>query len=728
MVRSALALAYTASMLMAAIGIFASPGVIGHTEHLESVLYVMTVGVFLVVSILLASRRLDSLTPGHRAILTGANLVAVTLVLAVGRLLFTSGGSTAMRASFVVGAATIGLANLVALPLLSGRRWRLDLTQYRGLTLLGLLFLGLFALFAPASAYHLHELLTTLVLGLDLAFLLVPRVSAPRLVSRAADVTAIVLIVLLASDVNAYGDEHRLDQDFYLGPVNAVLHGNPMLVTTFAQYGVGVMYFLAAIFKVIPLGYGGFQLVNSVMTCIEFVLIYCVLRLACRDQRLAIVGIAVCLVANLLTGIEPVVDYASTGPLRFGPTWLLIFLAVARASARPGRRAAFNLSLAVLVAIAAVWSFETFIYTFSAIVAVDVLEAALGAGSPRERLARALRRVALVVATAGASQIVFALLTRAFAGAWPDWGSYLAYVRLYGWEGYGDLLIETWSPGFLIAALYVISIAALVFVVATRPAFAGRNRVPLIAISGATAYGIASFTYFIGRSHPNNLHHIAPPAIVVVVIWVGLMTEAGARWPTRNRAIVVACACWAAAALGANIALQPATVFHGVRPLFGPGVDASFEPIRRLADEKPDNSRSVTAARLVNRYAPGQRQAVVVLGGGSQTATLIRVDRANPLPIVDPLQDALLPARTLSRIDSNLARLEPGATLVTLRSYLRAESPTAAAALPGSLFGQPDRFQITVLSKILEGFRYRVRLVTHSGLVVIRLESRRKVR
>ena len=85
-----------------------------------------------------------------------------------------------------------------------------------------------------------------------------------------------------------WGDAQLTHQNFYLGPTNELLHGRTMLVDMFSQYGVGVMYFLAGIFSVVPIGYGTFSIVNSALFALEIVALYAVVRLATRSQLLAV--------------------------------------------------------------------------------------------------------------------------------------------------------------------------------------------------------------------------------------------------------------------------------------------------------------------------------------------------------------------------------------------------------------------------------------------------------
>jgi len=39
-------------------------------------------------------------------------------------------------------------------------------------------------------------------------------------------------------------------------------------------------------------------------------------------------------------------------------------------------------------------------------------------------------------------------------------------------------------------------------------------------IFGLTLFGIAQYTYFLGRSHPNNLYHIATTTVIIAGYWL----------------------------------------------------------------------------------------------------------------------------------------------------------------------------------------------------------------
>ena len=104
-------------------------------------------------------------------------------------------------------------------------------------------------------------------------------------------------------------------------------------------------------------------------TRLEFALVYGVLRLACRSQLVAVIGLAVALVANLVVPLPPYIAYPSTGPLRFGLPWVVIFAGTLRADRRASASSSTRQCCST-VGVAAVWSAETFVYSLAAYAAI----------------------------------------------------------------------------------------------------------------------------------------------------------------------------------------------------------------------------------------------------------------------------------------------------------------------------------------------------------------------
>lgn len=109
-----LALAYGTTMVLGTAAVLTSPHVIGHTEHLETLVFVLSFGLFLPVSVLAARARSVGLEAHDHYALAVANLGAIALLLVIGRAAFNSGGSPALRKTVFVGASLIAAANVAA--------------------------------------------------------------------------------------------------------------------------------------------------------------------------------------------------------------------------------------------------------------------------------------------------------------------------------------------------------------------------------------------------------------------------------------------------------------------------------------------------------------------------------------------------------------------------------------------------------------------------------------
>ena len=113
---------------------------------------------------------------------------------------------------------------------------------------------------------------------------LVARTFSPR-VTRAIDGLTVLLVALLVLDLDFHVDPAH--SNFYLGPTTDLMLGKSLLVDINAQYGVGVIYFLAALFeaRLAPFSYQGLSLVVSVLYAIQFAAVYWLLRWLTKSVR-----------------------------------------------------------------------------------------------------------------------------------------------------------------------------------------------------------------------------------------------------------------------------------------------------------------------------------------------------------------------------------------------------------------------------------------------------------
>ncbi len=653
---------------MFAISAAAVIAVFGQSKPVERLGYFLAALVVVPLSVTLAWRRQRAGSGGgRRQTLAAATLAATAGVLCLVRLLATPttgaiGTSLLLVVALVAARAAVALAGRLV-PAAWLRR-----AAKGALVAMPVLLAAAAAPFVPPPTRSLPDVAVALAAGLA-AFYLVrahgARRDLPRAWTRALDVAVLAACTLVVVYLGRPTYGLVINHDYFLGPTLDVLHGHPMLVNTFSQYGVGMFDALAALFLVVPMGYGTFTLLLSGLTALLFAVLYTVLRWSAGSLLLAAAGVTVAVTLNVFGQINFYADYPSTGVLRFGLPWLVILCSLA-AVRTPRRRRLFDALVLATVAVAAVWSGEAGVYCLGTAVALACLDAAVAQAGARERLLRGARGVGRLVAASVCGVLAFTVVTRVAAGAWADWGGYLEYIHLYTLGGFGDLPIEPWSPGLALGGMYAVSAIALVLLVAVRPELVRDRAVAFRAATGLTALGALVYTYFLGRAAENNLLHISPPAVALLFVWLGL---ARATFDSR---VAVAVASATVVALGVVIVasergdISQKYPFTALAAVVGraPSLDTELSTLWHNPVVEP-------AAAQVVRFVgslPGPRTSVTLLVTPNvATEALVRLGRANAVGSSNPCQESLS-QRGPERAAQEVRALRPGGVVVISES------------------------------------------------------------
>jgi hypothetical protein len=551
-----------------------------------------------------------------------------------------------------------------------------------------------------------------------------PRVWRRRLfdVGFCVVLAMVVFEVKLPMQFEAFVHHH----DFYLGPLNDMAHGRTMLVDIWAQYGVGVYYALLAALSVLPLNHGGLVLLLGTLTAAQYVLVYATLRTAVRSHALVIAAVVAAVMTNVFANLGPYAGFPSIGPLRFGPPYLVVAAAVA-AARWPQCARAMRVGQLAVIAIAAVWSLETFMYTAGTWFALTAL---LAFGRTRAGLRVFVRELAAAAVVSAAAVLAVTIGTRVAAGAWPDWSGYLAYIRLYSVGELMMLPIDFWSPALLMAAAIFLSAVGLVSVArdervrASGPVLAG--------LAGFTGFAVSSFTYFLGRSHPNNVLNLMVPICALGCLWASIFLAPREQGHRAGRMVPVAFVLVVAASLtayGVPGAVQrwPQTAFAQAVPFAdghlpgngGLSLRTSFEDL--WAGRIYDDSIVDNGAVLLQRYDPGDGPALVVVPQPAgrmwvTTEILLKARRVNLLPISNPEEDTLVISREWPRIVAAIGAVPDGTILLT--STLPPQ--TDPLALQRSLGELLQRTR----AELQQRFYFQVLESSPDGLQVVRLHPR----
>lgn len=682
--------------------------------------------------------------PALVSALVAALALAILLVKASALLPWDDGTPTVLVAVALWGA----LAACVLVRAARSRPWepahRLAGSESRVRLLAGLLVLG--------TVVSVGELKTVSPLGLAVALVLALAVLADwaRMRRRAVrgrlgvalDVALGALVLLAVPDVvifpPAAGIPNLLTRigimqfhhDFLLGPANQLLAGGTLLVDQpVSQYGVGSIYALAGWFHIAPVGYGTLGLFDGLFTALVWVAGYAVLRLARCPRPLAAGAVAVGVVVLVYNFAYPVGGIPQQGPFRFGLPMGVLLAAVAGARFPRRARVANACALGVL-AVASLWALEAFVYSLLVYATVVVTHA--GIAPPAGRWRRLLREAVVVLGVVVAAHVLFALATLLGSGSLPDWGQYAAFVRAFllgGEAGSITYGFPRWPPGLAVAVLYGVSALALALLVRRRPDLTEREPSATIAVAGATAYGIALFSYADNRSGTYLLLYVALPALLVAALWLSILLResSGASTATRRAAlafslsvaVVLVGTAWPAA--GAHF--SDSALARAV-----PGGKGLRPALERLWHLPPIDPRSPVGERLIARYMPKRNRALVLVTPDLGTEILVRSRRANELPLGDPIGESFVSQSRLGVLGDAVARLRPGERMLMDRATLAALATLRAhpSADPLKLFAHTAQAPLEgwALQRIERRFALRPIHRDPTGLVVVELGRR----
>ncbi len=662
-------------VMLLAIGAAAVIVLFGQSKPTELLSYLLAILVVAPLSVVLAWRRWrPDATDEHQQIIAFATLAATASVLCLARLLALPADGPLDTSLFLLLALVAARVALALCAHLLPTNWPRWFPAGAAIAATPVLLAAAAAPFVPPATLSALDIAVALTAGLATLYALGAygdRRSPPRRYTRVFDCTVIALSTLVVVYLGRPVRELALNHNYFLGPAGDIIHGHPMLVDTFSQYGVGMMDALAAVFLVIPIGYGTFTLLLSALTALLFAGIYTVLRWSTESLPLAASGLAVAVTLYVFGQIDVYAFFPSTGVLRFGLPWLVILLSLAsvRSTREHGgtrRKRALDWLVLATVALAAAWSGETAVYCLGTAGALACLDAAITDTSPHQRLRVATRGIARLLAASALGLLTFTLLTRVTAGAWANWGAYLEYIRLYTTGGLGAERISPWSPGLALGAMLAVSAITIVLLALTRPALIRQRTVAFHAATGLTALGTLVYTYFLDRAAPNNLIHISPPAVTLLFVWLGITRS------TLTHRTATAIATATVIFLGAMIITSEHTnITHkyphtALAALLGnaPPLTTEIHTLWQNPIVDP------TTTHIVNFIIPlwnKHTTLTILLTPNIESETLMHLNTANAAGSSNPCQESLAqqgPARVAAAIHT----LPPGGILITSTS------------------------------------------------------------
>ena len=529
-----------------------------------------------------------------------------------------------------------------------------------------------------------------------------PRLHVGQRVEIALTIVVAITLGLWVWDVSFRPNPY--DQNFFLGPVIDVHHGRFMLVDVYSQYGVGLFNALEGALGVLGLGYGSMLLLVGICTAIGTITMFTVLRIATGSLLWATAGAFCAAVAGPFATMGRSFQAPSTGFLRFGMTWLLLLaLVIAYRSDRLRWR---PMAVAcVLLGISSIWSFESAFYSIGTF-SVTILAVAWS----NRRLQDAWLPLAAGAATIILSMFLFVTMTALGRGELANLGGYLDFIRLYSSQGFFTLPVDDWSLGYLIAALYVASFIGVAAAILLAPRSRFSLPSTIVPIVATTTLGVLSFTYFLGRSHPNNLTHISPPFVIMITLWTALCAQ---RWWTKRRMVygaAVTVVLWAGALLTVcqwNTLVEKSGD-SALSAVLSPFTTSSsfLDQITVLRSNPPVSKGAQFVDQLVRASVPIDEPILVLVDPPVLTESLLRLDRSNAIPLTTPGQDGLLPSRRAELIAA-ASSIPCGTWVVTQNAGFGFGTSDETALLDGILSNVREGFVLTAIATA-DGGRYQL--------------------
>ena len=717
-----------------------------HHQTAETILYVLAFFVLAPIGAWLALRLVDQVLVGGNPALAGS-LAAITTLISVGVLVLVRVIGPAHDQLWML----TGLAAFAAI-LLVGLWWQASGPDWPLASRLSDASFPLAGLagFATVAAvvslgYFSHVDLPWLIgglavtVGILLAFGRVRLPALPRPWGPIADLVIVIVIVAAVPDMVIFqgvGEASQpgspfltyiidFHQSLYLGAASQILNGAALLVDTVSQYGVVSIYLLAAFFKIAPIGNGTLGFFDASLTALTFGAGYAILRFAGVRRIAAVPAMAVAVVVLVWALEYPIGGLLQHGGLRFGLPMPLIFFWVAGARFPAARRWLRGAGW-VVVGLSSVWALEAWIYTTGALVAMVMVEAVL---MPEGRVRWLVRQGVFTLVSWLAAQAIFAGATLIWAGALPDWGLYLTYLREFLFGSVGDLTydVPAWSPGLTVGFAYLVSALALVIAAARRPDWLRSQAVAAVALAGLTGYGTLLYSYFDNRSLAHVIPYISLPLVMSVTIWLWLVISN--RAVPRRTAVAALGSVLVVSSL-AVATVMPAAYDRGRTSLLDyalPGGKSLSEGFHRLWHPPELKAGADQGAKLLDRYLPGQKASPVLTVPDLDNNILTLAGRANSLGITDAKEQSWVEEPHVKPVEDAAAKLKAGDRMLldepALEAYRElARNPDADRAAI-TLDTQIADIQLIILSDLAKRFRL-MPIARDGGLVVVELEPR----
>jgi len=309
----------------------------------------------------------------------------------------------------------------------------------------------------------------------------------------------------------SYYQFHHLN--FFIGPINEILHGKSLLVNASSQYGILMTYFIALFFKIFGASYSNFVLYNILLTFIYLCFFFFAIKKLTKSTLISIIGILSYVALVFFRYDDPsweVFILASTTPLRFFFDIPVIIFLIDSLKTKSIKS---NLIVTIMIAIALFYNLEFGLPLVTAYLLTIIVDWLITKKNNHFffsflNLAASITGLVLMVS-------IFSLIR---SGALPDWPKYIFYVLFYS-KGFLDVPMQPVDFYYFPLFIYAISY----FYLLAKIYYKNYQKVPIIFF--LLIYGLMIFFYYLNLSEPNHLLTVIHPAILLFLLYLSYFKE-----------------------------------------------------------------------------------------------------------------------------------------------------------------------------------------------------------
>ncbi len=428
-----------------------------------------------------------------------------------------------------------------------------------------------------------------------------------------------------------------------LATMQDVSSGKAIFVNSLSQYGVGVIYFLLAVFEFfrLPISYAGLSAVLNVLYILHFALLFLILYKATKNIFLSLAGLgAILYFAFFALAWPSMLRLPGQSPLRYGLTYLVLgvgWIGINRA----GRF--WRIVELALLGAASVWSLEVFLYSILSLDALLFIGEVLFSRQRKTSLHDFIKRVLLQIAVVFFCWSAWWAATWIFSGQPPNLSYYFdVFKRFSTADGGHHINFHAFWTG-VAAAVYVGTIVTVLYAGWKRRDWLSGETASIMA--GLSITGLFQHLYFFVYDLDFHISLVCTPLVMLAILWIFISqnVKSAERFPRLTRWI-----------FGLTVIASMWVCMVQTSPWFGYGIGNSLlkksilnfssgealtftDPYRFL----PSNDKVSIFVAFTEKYAAGERSIAIFAQPDDQVEVLFLTHKTHILDFTDPVMCTL---------------------------------------------------------------------------------------